>query len=240
MVHALLRLLLENVIQSIEEHRGVLPVVPDRQQRQDRGVGQRHERVEGHQTADRQGSRQDLTGADPEKENRCQQRDRLNGAEIPHHGEISLEETPSHPQELIEHQVSKRAFGGHGLHRLDPLDRVDLVGVVLAERVLDGVEDRAKPAGREKHQESVERSGREEHQGQCPAVKEHQREARGQLRPGGHTRDAALNEELAHLADPFEPALNVPRAAGREVRHRQSQESACQEVEGGGVDTHGH
>ena len=56
---------------------------------------------------------------------------------------------------------------------------------------------------------------------------------------GGEGRDAVLHDELAHLPDAGEAALDVAGAPGVEVAHRQAEEPPGEEVERRGVDAHG-
>jgi hypothetical protein len=48
-----------------------------------------------------------------------------------------------------------------------------------------------------------------------------------------------LHDELAHLPDAGEPALDVAGAPGIEVAHRQAQEPPGKEIERGGIHAHG-
>ena len=63
--------------------------------------------------------------------------------------------------ELSEHRPSERSFRPHGLHGFDPFDGIDLIGVVLAERFLEAVEDGPKPPGGKIHEPEVQRNRHE-------------------------------------------------------------------------------
>ena len=60
-------------------------------------------------------------------------------------------------QELREHRVAERRLGRGRLHRLDPLDGVDLVRAVPPSALLEVDQDRPQVPDREEHEQRVER-----------------------------------------------------------------------------------
>ena len=237
-IAALLRLGLEDVVEPVEVDGGVLQVVPERHQRHDRRVGEGHEGVEGHQGADRHLPLHHLVGTHEQEEHHREQGDAVDGAVVAHHHEVGLEALPHDAMELPQHQVAEGVLRAQRLHRLDALDGVDLERLVAPVDFLELGVEREEPRRRVAHEEDEQRYGGEEHQGEHGAVDRHQRDGGEQLGHGGEGRDPVLDDELAHLPDAGEPALDVAGAPGVEVAHRQAQEPPGEEVERRGVDAH--
>ena len=125
----------------------------------------------------------------------------------------------------------QRTLGTHRLHRLDPADRIDLVGVVPSVRLFQGVEHRAKPRPGVPEQSEVSRRRGQRHEREHRAVDEHQHECDDQLHRGAQPAYRVLDEKVAHLRHAGEPPQDVPRAARGEVFHREREQRAGQVVE---------
>ena len=68
-----------------------------------------------------------------QKQRERQECDELDRAFVEHDRVVGTEQRLGEVVELAEHELAQRAFGAHGLDRLDPLDRVYLTRLVLTE-----------------------------------------------------------------------------------------------------------
>ena len=237
-VGALLGLLVDHVVEAADQDPGELELVPEQEQQQDGPVRERDERVERDELAHRQRPVDDLRRADDEERRERDEPEQLDAALVGEDEELRLEEAGGERPELRQHRRPQRLLGRHRLDRLDPADRVDLVRRVLPVGLLEALVHRLQPPRREPEQPRVERHGREEDEREHPAVDEHERDGGEDLRGGGQRLHAAADEELPHLAQPGEPALDVAGAPRREVRHREVEQLPGEEVERVGVDLH--
>ena len=85
-------------------------------------------------------------------------------ASYDHDREVGAEQLLGERIELAQHAVAEAPLGAGRLHRLDALDGVDLVRVVLAERLLEASRTSGAAALREAHQQRVGGRRGEEHQ----------------------------------------------------------------------------
>src|SRR6476646_3689353 len=128
----LLRLLFENVIQTIQQDRSELHVVPNSERSQDPRICHCCEGAKRNKTTDTQIAVNDLQGTDPKENRSRQETNRLQDAVPRHYDERGLEKFLRYRKKLIEHGVTKRALGRRRFYSLDPLDRIDLMRIVFA------------------------------------------------------------------------------------------------------------
>src|SRR5262249_41173136 len=103
-IAALLGLLLEDVVETIEQHRHYLQLVPDAKRSEHRPVSHSEQRVKGHKSANGNMAAKDHARAYIKKKRRGQQADRLDCAVIGHDNEISAEAFLREGQKVVEHQ----------------------------------------------------------------------------------------------------------------------------------------
>ena len=144
----LLGLGLEHVLQPLQQHRGLLRLVPQAQQLRDRRVGEQDERVDGHELADRQRAVRDEQRADPEEQDEEQEPGDLDGRVVEHQHPVAAEHAVGERRELPLDAAPQALLGAGALGRLDALDRVELLGGVTRVRLLEAVERRPQPAPR--------------------------------------------------------------------------------------------
>ena len=155
-----------------------------------------------------------------------------------HPDEVPAELLSRHLQELGQHRIPESAFCARGLHRLDALDRIDLVGGVLPMGLLDVGEERTQDTTREPHQCRIRGKHEQEHAGQLQRVHGHQCDAPRGLQRRERSAHAVLHQEQAHLSRAVQPALDVARATRMEITHRQRQQPPREEVQHRAVDAH--
>jgi hypothetical protein len=153
--------------------------------------------------------------------------------------EVRAELVPCDGERIPEHRLPQRALGGHRLDRLDALDRVDLVRTVLRKPLLDLAVQRPQPILRHTHEHEVERRGGEEDQRELHVVDEHQRDRHHELRGRRQRGHAVLDDELAQLPQPLQPALDVAGSSRGEVARRKIEEPPHQIVERGRIHADG-
>ena len=173
---ALLRLVLEDVVQAVEQHRRALEVVPQREQR--RGSAPLASATsELNATSPPIVSWPSITSWAPthRKSAERQERDRVDRRP---RSDITVKSARNSrratPWNCSSISVAERRLAAERLHGLDALDRVDLVRVVPAERLLERCEIGRSHFTRRQHQQRVERRRRQEHEREPRAVDEHQ------------------------------------------------------------------
>src|SRR4029077_6549101 len=123
----LLRLLFENVIQTIQQDRCELHVVPNPERSQNPCICHCSERAKRNKTTDTQVAVNDLDGADPQENRSRQETYSLQDAAQRHHDERRFEKFLRDREKLVENSVTKRALGSCRFYSLDPFDRIDLM-----------------------------------------------------------------------------------------------------------------
>ncbi len=163
MLARLLGLRLEHVLESLQEDRGLLELIPEPEQQPDRGVGEQHQRVDGDELTDRQFAGGDEQRADPQEQDEQQEAGELDRCTVEHQDPVAAEHAVGERGEFLLDPATEPLLGAGALGRLDALDRVELLGGVTPVGLFEAVERRSQAARGVAQQAGVDRGRGKEH-----------------------------------------------------------------------------